>query len=81
MKKSVWQKKYELLAGELRAMRLAAGLTQADLAKKLDKPQSYVSKYEGCDRYLGFIEVLEVCEACESDPTSLIQKLGFSVSQ
>ncbi len=78
MKKSVWQEKYKTLATELGEIRKSLGLTQSQLAKKLDKPQSYVSKYESGDRYLDFIEVLAVCEACNADPVQLIQKLNVS---
>jgi transcriptional regulator with XRE-family HTH domain len=78
MKKSVWQEKYKTLATELGEIRKSLGLTQSQLAKKLDKPQSYVSKYENGDRYLDFIEVLAVCEACNADPIQLIQKLNIS---
>lgn len=79
MKKSVWQEKYKTLATELGEIRKSLGLTQSQLAKKLDKPQSYVSKYESGDRYLDFIEVLAVCEACNADPVQLIQKLNASL--
>lgn len=78
MKKSVWQKKYQILSVELKEIRIAADLTQLQLAQKLDKPQSYVSKYENGDKYLDFIEVLAVCEACNSNPSSLIKKLELS---
>jgi len=77
MKKSVWHEKYKILFSELRVMRSAAGFTQAQLAVKLDKPQSYVSKYESGDRYLDFIEVLSICEACDYPPENLVTKLGF----
>jgi transcriptional regulator with XRE-family HTH domain len=78
MKKSVWHKKYKTLSLELLNLRKDAGLTQIQLAEKLDKPQSYISKYESGDRYLDFIEVLAVCEACNADPIQLIQKLNVS---
>jgi transcriptional regulator with XRE-family HTH domain len=81
MKKSVWQEKYKTLFAELREMRNLAGLTQLQLAQKLDKPQSYVSKYENGDRYLDFIEVLAVCDVCNANPSSLFEKLGFSFSK
>src|SRR4051812_28263311 len=43
--------------------RLAAGLTQEDVAAKLKRPQSFVSKYESGERRLDVVEFLEVCEA------------------
>ena len=33
-------------------------------AKKLKKPQSFVSKYETGERKLDFVEVLEICKVC-----------------
>jgi len=77
MKKSVWQEKYKKLSSELRAIRIAAGYTQVQLAEKLDKPQSYVSKYESGERNLDFIEVLAICEVCEAAPEELIKKINF----
>lgn len=76
MKKSVWQEKYNVLFTELRNVRKAAGLTQAQLAEKLDKPQSYVSKYESGERNLDFVEVLAVCNVCQYPPQNLINKLS-----
>jgi len=75
MKKSLWQKKYESLRSALKKMRLEVGLTQVQLSIKLDKPQSFVSKYENGERNVDFLEVLEICEACGSDPVKLITEL------
>ena len=34
------------------------------LAEKLAKPQSYVSKYENGERRLDYLEVRDVCACC-----------------
>ena len=47
----------------LRELREAAELRQVDLAKRLGRPQSFVSKYESGEKNLDFLEVKEVCEA------------------
>ena len=47
----------------LKASRLKAGLTQSELAKRLDAPQSYVSKFETGERRLDFVETALVCGA------------------
>jgi transcriptional regulator with XRE-family HTH domain len=47
----------------LRELRETADLRQVDLAKRLGRPQSFVSKYESGEKNLDFLEVREVCEA------------------
>ena len=46
----------------LRAARKHAGLSQADVAQQLGKPQSFVSKYERGERRLDVIEFLEIAK-------------------
>jgi ribosome-binding protein aMBF1 (putative translation factor) len=47
----------------LRHLREATGLRQVDLAQRLKRPQSFVSKYESGEKTLDFLEVREVCRA------------------
>lgn len=47
----------------LKKIRKQAGLTQSELACKLNRPQSYVSKYESGERNLDLIELRDVCLA------------------
>ncbi len=56
--------------------RMKAGLTQCDLADRLGVDQSFVSKYEGCNRRLDVIEFLRIIAAIGSDPTDVISKIG-----
>lgn len=51
------------LLGLLRQLRLEAGLRQADLAGKLQQPQSFVSKYESGERRLDLLEIEQICDA------------------
>ena len=75
----VWDTKYQQFRQSLKCIRQNSGLTQVALAGKLDKPQSYVSKYENGERRLDFIEVLEVCEACNHyDVTNLVADITAS---
>ncbi len=53
-----------VLLSLLREMRREAGLRQADLAERLGKPQSFVSKVESGERRLDVLELREVCVAC-----------------
>ena len=48
----------------LRDMRSEAGLSQVALAKRIGRPQSFVSKYETGARRLDVAELFEICAAC-----------------
>lgn len=74
MKKSIWDDSYIKLREELKDIRLRADLTQIQLSEALGKPQSYVSKYEIGDRNLDFIEVINVCNACNIKPEDFVAK-------
>ncbi len=47
----------------LRNKREAIGMTQIQLAEKLDVSQAVVSKIETCERRLDVIELIDVCNA------------------
>jgi transcriptional regulator with XRE-family HTH domain len=49
------------------------GLTQVQLSILLGKNQSFVSKYENCERNLVVTEFLEICAILECDPTIELQ--------
>ncbi len=74
-KKSVFTPRYDRLRKLLVQARTAAGLTQADLAEQLNRPQSFVSKYERGERRLDVVELLEVTDTLRVDPAKLIQQI------
>jgi transcriptional regulator with XRE-family HTH domain len=55
--------------------RAAAGLSQEEVARRLRRPQSFVSKYETGERRLDVIELIEVAEAIGFDVRKLIAEL------
>jgi len=54
--------------------RKRAGLSQAELARRLRKPQSFVSKFERAERRLDVVEFFNVAEALGADPYRLLKK-------
>jgi transcriptional regulator with XRE-family HTH domain len=50
-------------------------LTQWDIASKLGRPQSFVSKYESGERLLDVIEFIDVARALGADPVALLADL------
>jgi transcriptional regulator with XRE-family HTH domain len=59
MAKSTHSPQYLLLLKRLRIARLDAGLRQEDVAIRLKKPQSFVSKVEAGERRLDVAELQE----------------------
>ena len=73
------QQKYEFLRSELKKTRLAGKLLQQDLAEKLKKPQSYVSKVESGERTLDVLEFLSYCKALGVEPIKWLKKFIFNI--
>lgn len=63
MPKTIFSEGQEKLQNLLKTTRENAGLTQAALAAKLKRPQSFVSKYESGERRLDLIELRQICGA------------------
>ena len=59
----------------LKKRRVSAGLTQRDLAARLNRPQSFVAKYESGERRIDVIEFLEIAEAVGFDPSEFLREL------
>jgi transcriptional regulator with XRE-family HTH domain len=53
--------------------RLDAGLKQADVARALGVPQSYVSKVESGERRLDVVEFIAIAEAAKADPVKILR--------
>ncbi len=53
----------------LRNEREHRGLTQMALAAILNRPQSFVSKYESGERLLSFVETIDVCRVLGLEPS------------
>ena len=60
MPSSLHSPNYQIFRTLLTHARVSSGLTQAQIAEELNKPQSYVSKYERGERRLDFSEFIEL---------------------
>lgn len=64
MARTTYRPETTLLKGLLRDIREGAGLRQVDVARAIDRPQSFISEYEVGQRRLDLVELREVCVAC-----------------
>lgn len=70
MDKTIYSAKYVRFLYLLRQLREQAGLTQVELAQRLDTTQSFISKCERGDRRIDIVELRAFCTAMG---TSLMQ--------
>lgn len=57
MGKSIYSTEYDFVLSQLKRARIDTGMTQAEVAKRIGKPQSYISKCESGERRLDITEV------------------------
>jgi transcriptional regulator with XRE-family HTH domain len=76
MGKSIHTPQHQKLRELLIAARKKAKLTQAEVAERLGRPQSFVAKYEGGERRLDVIEFIEVARAIGIDPVKMLRLIA-----
>ena len=74
LQKSIHSSRQRRLSRLLREVRQDAGLTQAEVAARLGRPQSFVSKYESGERRLDLIELQTVCKALDTDLVAFVKQ-------
>lgn len=74
---TVWvSPKQHILVGErLAAVRKRAKVTQAQLAKRLGKAQSFISSYEAGQRRIDLMEFLLITDALDADPRAVFSEI------
>ena len=75
MAKSIFSRRHDYFRALMLDARKAAGLSQRQLADKLGKPQSWVSKYEAGERRLDVLEFLDVAKVLKIDIASFFREL------
>jgi len=75
MAKSSIQERRNKLRKLLIAARKKAGLKQVDVARKMGKPQPFMSRFETGERQLEVAEFIELAEILCVDPSKLIDEL------
>ncbi|MEL6406859.1 MAG: helix-turn-helix transcriptional regulator [Chloroflexota bacterium] len=66
---------HEVFLKLLKQFRHRAKMSQKELANKLNKPQSFVSKYESGERRLDILELRAICNALGTSLVNFVQQL------
>ena len=67
MSKSIYSKEYRNIIERLKTARIESGLKQEEVAAKLKKPQSYISKIERGERRVDAAELKELAKILKKD--------------
>lgn len=81
MEKSIFTKEYALFLSNLRSVRKAAGLTQEQVARRLQQTQSFVSKCERGERRIDVVELRAFCQAIGISLGDFIQQLEMAIHE
>jgi transcriptional regulator with XRE-family HTH domain len=79
MPRSLFSAPYGELLRLLVSARRDAGLRQVDLAERLGKPQSFVSKMERGERRLDVVELIVVARAIGVDEIGFLRMVAATV--
>lgn len=66
---------YERFTQQLTEARKQSGLSQQEVADRLGRPQTYVSKCERGTRRMDVVEFLEMADVIGFDPIAFLKKL------
>lgn len=72
---SIYSDEYQLVIKIMRAARHEKGMTQAQLAKALGRPQSFVAKIENGERRLDIIEFAHIAHLLSLDVADVLKMI------
>lgn len=73
--KSLFSARYTRFLSLLRQARLDAGLTQTEVARRLGKPQSFISKCESGERRVDAVEFLALCRVLGVEAAKMLRAI------
>lgn len=79
--KSTFTPHYEAFRETLVALRTAAGLSQRDLAARLGRERSFVSRIEIGERWLDLVEFHWICRALDVSSRRVAERLLAAFSR
>lgn len=81
MPSSLHSHHYQIFRNLLVSAREKSGLTQIQIAERLGKPQSFISKYERGERRLDLTEFIELADVLEIDVVDFINRYQSAITR
>ena len=76
MPKSVFTDAYAILLSTLVTLRKRSGVSQVELARRLGRPQPFVSYLERGERRIDLIEFHAIVRALDADPVTVFAEIA-----
>ena len=70
--KTIYAKEYRAILKKLKKARNKSGLTQTEIARRLGKPQSFISKIENGERRLDIIELKKITKLYKANINDIL---------
>lgn len=80
MPKTIYRPEHAVLLDLLKRYRKAAGLTQVECSKTLDRPQSFMSDVENGTRRLDIVQLRDLCKVLGISLPELVQELENAIT-
>lgn len=79
--KSLYSERWDLLRQILKESRRSAGLSQMEVARRLERPQSLIAKIEAGERKLDVCQFIDYLEILGADPVQAMRRLCYEERQ
>jgi transcriptional regulator with XRE-family HTH domain len=79
MSKSAFTDAYASVVAAVRTLRLEKGVSQVELARRLGRPQQFVSYFENGIRRIDLVEFVVIVRALGGDPKELFAVLADAI--
>ena len=81
MMKSLNSKEHKILLSTLYRLRVGSGLKQAELARELGVPQSFISKIETGERRIDLVELKSIVEIMGSSLAEFVSEFEKNINE
>lgn len=73
---SIYSEQYQLVISALKDARIKQKITQQKLAEALNRPQSFIAKFENGERRLDVVEFVHIARLLSIEPIHILNKIN-----